>query len=156
MNDRRRFAWACATCLALATAATAAATRSTDPADGGKDAKDAETRPKIQLRAAPMISMAPSRVVLTAELVGGADDYEEFYCPTIEWDWGDGTVSEKTFDCEPYVAGKTSIRRRFSVEHVFHAGNWRVFFRLKRKDKAVATANANIQVRPGLRDIGGL
>ena len=62
-----------------------------------KPDKDAKTRtpdakrPKITLKAQPLIAMAPARVVLTAELVGGANDFEEFYCPTVEWDWGDGT-----------------------------------------------------------------
>src|SRR2546425_12213210 len=55
--------------------------------DKPKD-KDADSRrPKITLKAQPTISMAPSRVVLTAELTGGANDYEEYYCPTVEWDW---------------------------------------------------------------------
>ncbi len=150
MTNLRRFAWAGATCLALATAAVAA---QPDNSTGAKDTE--EGRPKVQLRATPMISMAPARVVLTAELVGGADDYQDFYCPTVEWQWGDGTTSEATSDCEPYEPGKTSIKRRFTVEHVFHAGSWRVLFRLKRNDKSIAAANTSIQVRPGLRDIGG-
>ena len=61
-----------------------------------KDGKDNDKRPKITLKAQPIISMAPSKVTLRAELVGGANDYEEFYCPTIEWDWDDGTMSEST------------------------------------------------------------
>ena len=76
-----------------------------------KDDKDAKTktptrRPKLTLKAQPVISMSPSKVTLRAELVGGANDYEEFYCPTVEWDWGDGTQSESTADCEPYEARK--------------------------------------------------
>ncbi|MGE5243170.1 MAG: hypothetical protein ACM3SQ_02955 [Betaproteobacteria bacterium] len=153
MANLRRFAWAGATCLALATAATTTAARS---AKRGKDSKDdQEGRPKVQLKASPVISVAPAHVVLTAELVGGANDYEEFYCPTVEWDWGDGTVSESSSDCEPYQAGKSTIKRRFTVEHVFRAGSWRVLFRLKRKEKTLAAANTGIQVRPGLGDIGG-
>ena len=92
--------------------------------------------------------------MLTAELVGGANDYEDYYCPTVEWDWGDGTHSESTSDCDPYQQGKTEIKRRFTVEHVFRAGNYRVMFRMKRRDKPIVTATANIQVRPGIRDIG--
>ena len=96
--------------------------------------------------------MAPARVVLTAELTGGANDFEEFYCPSVEWEWGDGTKSESSSDCAPYEPGKSEIKRRFTVEHVFRAGAYRVMFHLKRRDKSVGGASVNIQVRPGLRD----
>ena len=109
---------------------------------------------KITLKAQPTISMAPSRVVLTAELTGGANDYEEYYCPTVEWDWGDGTQSESTIDCEPFQAGKSEIKRRYTVEHIFRTGAYKVMFRLKRRDKALAAATVSIQVRPGLREGG--
>ncbi len=99
--------------------------------------------------------MAPARVVLTAELVGGDDDFEDFYCPAIEWEWGDGTKSESSTDCAPYEPGKSEIKRRFTVEHVFRTGRpngFRVTVHLKRRDKSVGAATVNIQVRPGLRD----
>ena len=149
MNRMRRFASVGVTCLLMAAVAVAS--------QRDKDAKDKEsdsTRPKITLKAQPTISMAPSRVVLTAELVGGANDYEEFYCPTVQWDWGDGTQSESTMDCEPYEAGKSEIKRRFTVEHVFRTGAYKVMFRLKRRDRALAAATVSIQVRPGLREGG--
>ena len=110
-------------------------------------------RPKLALRGRPEVAITPARVVFTAELTGGADDFEEYYCPTVEWDWGDDTRSESTVDCQPYEEGKSQIRRRFTVEHTFkRAGVYRVFFRLKRRDRAVATATTNITVRPGARD----
>src|SRR5436309_12883886 len=117
--------------------------------------KDQDPRPKVSLKAQPVIAMSPARVVLTAELTGGANDFEEFYCPSIEWDWGDDTRSEKSDDCAPYEAGKTEIKRRFTVEHNYgRAGNYRISFRMKRHDKVVGAATANVQIRPGLRDIG--
>jgi hypothetical protein len=149
MQILRRFAWVGAACLTLAAATTAGARQKDD-----RDAKDLDKRPKMTLKAQPTISMAPSRVVLTAELLGGADDFEEYYCPSIEWQWGDGTSSEASSDCEPYQSGKSQIKRRFTVEHVFRAGNYRIVFHLKRHDKSVASATASIQVRPGLRDYG--
>jgi hypothetical protein len=88
--------------------------------------------------------------VLTAALTGGSNDYQDYYCPTVDWDWGDGTESESTLDCDPYVAGKSEIKRRFTVEHVFHAGLHRVYFRLKRNDKVLAAASVTIQVQPGV------
>lgn len=125
-------------------------------ADAQKPDKDqaSDRRPRLSLKAQPAIAMSPARVVLTAELQGGPNDYEDFYCPTIEWDWGDGTHSESTLDCAPYESGKSEIKRRFTVEHVFRAGMYRVTFKLKRRDKVVGLSTVNIQVRPGLRDMG--
>ena|SRR5689334_12383865 len=150
---RRRIAWASAACLLLQ-AALGASSDAAQKNDKDKDAGGDARRPKLTLKAQPVIAMSPARVVLTAELVGGPNDYEEYYCPTVEWDWGDGTQSESTNDCAPYEAGKSEIKRRFTVEHVFRAGMFRVSFKLKRREKAVAFATVNIQVRPGLRDTG--
>ena len=138
--------------LALATCVSMAVPAQQKDDPGNKDSKDKESdkKPKLTLKAQPLVSMSPSKVTLRAELVGGANDYEDFYCPTIEWDWGDGTQSESTSDCEPYQAGKSEIKRRFTVEHVFRAGYYQVAFRLKRKDKAVASASATIQVQGGV------
>lgn len=147
----RCWSWAVAASLTLAGSSPLLAQQRS-----GKDRtspKDAEARrPKLMLKGQPLIGMSPSRVVLTAELVGGANDFEEYYCPTVAWEWGDGTVSESTFDCQPYEAGKTAIRRRFTVDHVFRAGEYEVAFRLKRHDKAVATATIKIQVQSSIRD----
>jgi len=150
MNRMRRVTSVGATCLLLAAAVAAAPQKEKDAKDRDADSR----RPKITLKAQPTISMAPSRVVLTAELTGGANDYEEYYCPTVEWDWGDGTQSESTIDCEPFQAGRSEIKRRYTVEHIFRTGAYKVMFRLKRRDKALAAATVSIQVRPGLREGG--
>src|SRR5690242_415885 len=92
-----------------------------------------KNRPKLSLNASPKMGRSPLRVALTAELTGGANDYEEFYCPSVVWQWGDGTESESTLDCQPYEAGKSSIKRRFTVEHVFKAGEHTVVFQLRRR-----------------------
>ena len=150
MNHFRRYAWAGAASLLVS--ATLVAAPGVQKAD--KDAKDNPDakRPQVRLKAQPVIAMAPARVVLTAELVGGANDFEEFYCPTIEWEWGDGTQSASSSDCAPYEPGKSEIKRRYTVEHVFRAGAYRVMFHLKRRDRSVGAASVNIQIRPGLRD----
>src|SRR5690606_20294601 len=84
---------------------------------------DAETgRPRLTLRAQPNVAVAPARILLTVELVGGANDYQDFYCPTIVWEWGDDTRSESSSDCDPFVAGKSEIRRRYTVQHEFRRG----------------------------------
>ena len=154
MSYLRRTAWAGTASLLVAAALTISVSAQKNGKDGkDKDQKDAaDPRPKVSLKATPVIAMAPARVVLTAELTGGANDFEDFYCSAVEWEWGDGTKSESSSDCAPYEAGKSEIKRRFTVEHVFRAGNYRVMFHLKRHDKAVGNATINIQVRPGLRD----
>ena len=95
--------------------------------------------------------MAPARVVFTAELTGGANDFEDFYCGAVEWEWGDGTKSESSSDCAPYEPGKSEIKRRFTVEHVFRLGRpngYRVTVHLKRRDKSVGAATVNVRSGP--------
>jgi hypothetical protein len=154
MGYLRQHAWAGVASLLVAAALSTSISAQKTGKDGkDKDQKDsADPRPKVTLRATPVIAMAPARVVFTAELTGGANDFEEFYCGAVEWEWGDGTKSESSSDCAPYEPGKSEIKRRFTVEHVFRAGAYRVMFHLKRHDKAVGNATINIQVRPGLRD----
>ena len=144
----RRLLSSGALCVCLSAAIAAAGAQK-----NGKDSKESTDakRPQVRLKAQPVISVSPSRVVLTAEIVGGANDFEEYYCPTVEWDWGDGTQSESSADCAPYEAGKSEIKRRFTIEHMFRrADNYRVTFKLKRRDKAVGFASVQVQVRPGL------
>ena len=120
-------------------------------ANGGQDTD--KLRPKIALRATPVMSFSPSRVSFTAELRGGANDYEEFYCPTVEWDWDDGTQSESKQDCDPYVAGTSEIKRIYTMTHLFDlSGNYTVSVRLKRQSKVVVSATTKVQVRPGARE----
>ncbi len=140
MHTLRRLTWIGAACL-VTTAVLGAGRIQTD--------KD---RPKTSLKASPMVGRSPARVVLTAELTGGPNDFEEYYCPTVEWEWGDGTESESTMDCDPYEAGKSEIKRRFIVQHVFKGGNPKVTFRLKRRDKILTAATVQIQVQPGIRE----
>ena len=152
MRYLRQYAWAgAASLLVMASLAIGVSAQKSGKDKDQKDSQDTG-RPKVLLRAQPVIAMAPARVVLTAELVGGANDFEEFYCTAVEWEWGDGTKSESSSDCAPYEAGKSEIKRRFTVEHVFRAGVYRVMFHLKRRDKAVGNATINLQIRPGLRD----
>ena len=118
---------------------------------------DKKAKPSVSLKVTPAIGFSPARMVVTAELKGGADDYEEFYCATVEWDWGDDTRSESKTDCEPYEAGKSEIKRHFTVDHTYNtAGEYRVQFRLKQKNKVVGFGSADVKVRPGIRDGGGL
>jgi hypothetical protein len=118
----------------------------------GKEKKD-QKHASLVLKATPPIAFSPARIVVTAELRGGADDTEELYCPGLEWDWGDGTKSESTSDCEPFQAGKSSIQRRFTSSHTYDiSGPYRVLLRLRRGSKTIVSGNTSIQVKPGFRD----
>lgn len=141
MTDLRR---------ALCTLAALAAALIAGAGPLGAAQRDADKKPSLSLKASPPAGFAPLRVHLTVDVRGGPNDFAEFYCPSVQWDWDDGTISETSEDCDPYEAGKSSIRRRFSADHTFRlSGDYRLTFRLKQKDKVVSSATATITVRPG-------
>jgi hypothetical protein len=108
-------------------------------------------KPSLSLKATPAMSFAPSRVIVVAEVKGGPDDFEDFYCPTVEWEWGDLTTSTVEADCDPYSPGKSAIKRRYTVEHRFkNPGGFKIVLRLKKGSKVIASANTQVQVRAGL------
>jgi hypothetical protein len=108
-------------------------------------------KPSLSLRVTPPVGFAPLKTRLVVELRGGSDDYADFYCPTVEWDWGDGTVSANAEDCDPYEEGKSVVRRRYATDHTFdQPGSFRVAFRLKQRGRVVGTSSVNVQVRPGV------
>jgi hypothetical protein len=112
-------------------------------------------KPSLSLRANPNVGFSPLRVVFTAELRGGPNDYEEYYCPAVEWDWGDLTQSQDSQDCDPYVGGKSEIKRTYTAEHKFvYSGEYTVYFKLKRGDKVLTATSTIVRIRPGVRDIG--
>ncbi|MPZ18592.1 MAG: hypothetical protein GEV06_11865 [Luteitalea sp.] len=118
------------------------------------EARDDE-RPALALKATPQVGFAPAEIRLSVEVKGGPDDYERFYCPAIEWDWGDETSSELRSDCDPYEQRKSEITRRYRTTHIYQtAGNYRIVFRLKRGSRVVGSASTAVQVRSGLRDPG--
>ena len=151
-GNRRLDIFARAGVASLMLSVAVGAAQQSNKSSKNKD-QDKENKPTLKLTARPPLGMSPARIVLTGDLTGGPNDAEDFYCPTIEWDWGDGTTSESTSDCDPYEPGKSEIRRRYTVEHVFRAGNYRVALRLKKRDKMVSSATVMVEVRPGIRDL---
>ena len=112
-----------------------------------------DKKPSLSLKVTPPLGFSPLRVRAVVDVRDGADDYQEFYCAGMEWDWGDGTISENSSDCEPYEAGKSTIRRRFTADHIFRQqGQFKVVFKLKQKTKQVAAVSTNVQVRGGVGD----
>lgn len=123
---------------------------------GGASAFSENGKPSISLKASPSGGFSPLRVVMTAEVKGGANDYQDFYCASVEWYWDDGTKSESRADCDPYESGKSEIKRRYTIDRVFPAaGEYNVEFRLKQKNKTVGMGKTLVRIRPGVRDPGG-
>lgn len=141
--------------IGAAAVALALGSIAVSPATAGQNDKDRKVKgPSLSLKASPAVSFSPSRIVVVAELRGGTETDEELYCPGLEWDWGDGTVSEAREDCEPFDPAKSQIKRRWTSSHTFTtAGNYRVLLRLKRGSKSVVGGNTTVQVKPGVRDM---
>jgi hypothetical protein len=117
--------------------------------DEREDRKEPK-RPSLSLKATPGTGMVPVRISVTAEFKGGDDDFREYYCPTIEWNWGDGTVSEASADCDPYESGVSQIRRRYTVQHTYkRAGAYRISFRLKIKDRVITSQTTMVRLLGG-------
>ncbi len=56
-------------------------------------------------------------------------------------------------DCEPYAPGKSTIKRRYTVEHRYkNPGAFKIILRLKKGNRIIASANTQVQVRAGLGD----
>ena len=122
----------------------------TAPASVGLAQRGGDDRPDLTLRASPRVAFAPAEILFVAQLRGGADDYEDFYCTTVEWDWDDDTRSESTPDCEPYEPGTSQIRRRFSQRRRFdYGGRYEVRINLKKRGDTVASARTVVELRGG-------
>jgi len=139
MTDPRR---ASCTIAALAAVLVATAASTAAQRDGG------DKKPSLSLKATPPAGFAPLRVHGVVDVRGGANDFAEFYCATVQWDWDDGTISENSEDCDPYEAGKSSIKRRYTGDHTFRlSGDYRVTFRLKQKDRVISSTTTALTVR---------
>jgi hypothetical protein len=156
---RLRFCTSRWSCL-LAFVAAAGITSASSAA--GPAALEQNKKPSISVRAVPPVGFSPLRVVVTAELKGGANDFEDFYCATVEWDWGDDTKSENKADCDPYEAGKSEIKRRYVMDHTYRSAapdlsaqpaqavQYRIKFLLKQKNKVVGSGSTTVELRQGI------
>ncbi len=100
-----------------------------------------QQRASLSLRPAAAFAVAPARVQMTGHLQGSVTNDERYYCPTVRWEWGDGTASEETWDCQPFQANKSEVRRSFAGEHTYRTGGrYTVTLVLKKAKKVIATA----------------
>lgn len=110
-------------------------------------------KPRLDMRASPRMAFTPASVLVVAELKGGGD-HEDYYCPGLEWDWGDGNLSSQESDCEPFQEGST-VERRFTARHAYRAaGSYNVRLTLRRASRTVAVATVPVVVhgRGGLEE----
>ena len=118
-HGRRSSAQPASCCLALA--AGAGAVRAGQDPETRTQATGQAKRPKIRCARPPSVGVAPpggrsrpnSRAARTTSRSS-----------TARRSSGIGATarsSESTSDCEPYEAGKSQIKRRFTVEHMFRA-----------------------------------
>jgi hypothetical protein len=111
----------------------------------------ATPRPHLDLRAMPRAAFAPVEAFLVGELKGGQDN-EEFYCPALVWEWGDGTRSSQESDCSPYQDG-TKLERFFTARHAYgNRGTYNIKLFLVRAGKILATSVVPISVYGSLTD----
>ena len=137
-------------CLSIA--ALAAALAAGGPVNAGQRSDD-NKKPSVAFKATPPVGLAPLKVRVVVDLKGGANDYVDFYCAAVEWDWADGNISGSSDDCDPYQAGKSEIQRRFTAEHTFREdGQYEIAFRLKQKNRVVAYTKGTVRVRSGIYD----
>jgi hypothetical protein len=119
------------------------------PGRAGDD--DKGKKPDLELRVSPRFAFSPANLLFTAELKGG-DDIEEYYCPEIEWEWGDGDKSSQESDCDPWTS-TTKIQRRFTGHHVYeHAGVYRARVTLIRTGKKFVSQTVHVTISAGLGD----
>lgn len=133
------------TLLLVGTAAVPATVGPTIGA-GGQETEE----PDLSLRASPRVGFAPAEILFIGQLRGGSDHHEPFYCASMQWEWDDGTHSERILDCDPFEPGTSKIQRRFSQRHTFeYSGRYEVRLSLKRQDDVVASVQTVVQVRGG-------
>ena len=117
-------------------------------ASPSSDGAAGPAKPRLTLKALPMIG-TPSTLFIFHAILTGGEESEDFYCLGTEWIWEeqlDSSINES--ECPPYVAGETKIDRSFSEEQSFRSpGPHLVKVVLRRGEKQIATASITVQVR---------
>lgn len=102
-------------------------------------------KPRLDVKATPRMAFPPVMVLVTGQLVGG-DDSEEFYCPALEWNWGDGGRSAQESDCAPFDTDM-KMARRFSARHAYREpGSYEIRLTLRRADRSIAAGTVLVRV----------
>jgi hypothetical protein len=109
-------------------------------------AGDGPRKPKLDVRATPRFAFSPVDVRVMVKLVGG-DEHESYYCPALQWEWGDGSVSSHEADCPPFEEGMT-LERHFTAQHAYRRpGDYDVRVTLSRAGRALAVTSTKVLVQ---------
>lgn len=165
---RERLTWWCIlAALALLTALTfACAGARVPPAAAGpqtvltarQGAPPAVAHPSLAVSAHPRMAFGPLRAILMAKVEGieggvGGALAESLYCPTIAWDFGDGSRAVHTGDCAPWEPG-ARLERVFTAEHCYReSGDFIITVTMLQGSRTVLQSSGVITVRwsPGSR-----
>ena len=75
-------------------------------------------KPRASLGVFPHFSFAPHEVIFTIRIEG--PEVEKFYCPKIEWIFGDGSASSTLSDCAPWESHESSdYGRVYTKQHKY-------------------------------------
>ena len=102
-------------------------------------------RPRLDLRASPRMSLMAANVLVVAQLVGG-DEMEDFHCPAVEWEWGDGARSAQESDCPPFEPGMAMARRHTASHAYRQPGEYSVRVTLRRGGRSLAAATTFVTI----------
>jgi PKD domain-containing protein len=105
-------------------------------------------KPRVDIRATPRMAFSPAEVLVVVKLTGG-DEHEDFYCPDVEWEFGDGSRSGQQADCEPFAEGM-ALERHFTARHAYRQpGDYEVRVTLRRASRTLAVSTTRVTVHGG-------
>ena len=91
--------------------------------------KKSKSKPHLTISVVPRV-LHPMTYISAVVKIKGGPISEDFYCQTITWDWGDGTISSTSEDCEPFEEGQ-QVRTLFTKIHQYSSpGEYKIIFTL--------------------------
>lgn len=86
--------------------------------------------PQLEVIAEPVSGEVPLVVTFTAKLRGAESNDKRFYCPSIEWSFGDGTNEAIAATCVPYTPD-VQVQATYETTHRYEKpGTYTVTFML--------------------------
>ena len=107
--------------------------------------------PKVEfspLRKASVLPMGHCDVEVTFRLSVNDGGSEDYYCPRIEWQWEDGSISEEESDCVPFAeAAADDHRQVWTQRRAFQkSGRYVVRARLYKADRLVRIVETTVVI----------
>ena len=109
-------------------------------------------KPKVDFKVSPpmaMLGVGPrSSVTVTFRLSIKSGGNEDFYCPRLEWEWQDATMSTEESDCPPFDQAKQSDHdRTWSRSRQFwEPGQHTIKVRLYKGERLIRTVEGKVEV----------